>query len=75
MPEDKLCGMVQSMYGLIDQHKIIDWHRNIEVERRVRMELEDYAFDIVRAQFGIPLSVDEIDNIISLLWNLAVENK
>ena len=44
------------MYGLIDRH------RNIEVERRVRMELEDYLFDVVKEEYD-------------LVWNLAVENR
>ena len=72
---DKLCKMVKAMHDLIGQHKIIDWHRNIEVERRVRIELEDYLFDIAKAQFGIPLDTEEIDNLVSSFWNLAVENK
>ncbi len=75
VPDYQLCAMVKTMYGLIDEHKIIDWHRSIEVERRVRMELEDYLFDVAKTEFGIPLAANEIDNVVSLVWNLAVENR
>jgi len=75
VPPDRLCEMVQAVYDLIDQHKIVDWHRNIEVERRVRMDIEDYLFDVVRDQLDVALSADEIDSVITLVWNLAVENR
>ena len=75
VPPDRLCEMVKAMYELIDRQKIVDWHRNIEVERQVRMELEDYLFDVAKEEYGVPLATDEIDNVITLVWNLAVENR
>ena len=73
--DERLCEMVKAMCEQVNQHKIIDWHRNIEVERRVRIELEDYLFDVVKAEHGVPLDAQEIDEIISLVWELAVENR
>ncbi|MFP4446721.1 MAG: hypothetical protein ACLFPD_10805, partial [Desulfosudaceae bacterium] len=75
VPEEQLCEMVKTIYNLIDQHKIVDWHRNIEVERKVRMDLEDYLFDGVKTEMEIPLAANEIDRVVSLVWNLAVENR
>lgn len=75
VPEEQLCEMVKNIYDLIDQHKIVDWHRNIEVERKVRMDLEDYLFDGVKTGMGIPLAANEIDRVVLLVWNLAVENR
>jgi hypothetical protein len=67
--------MVKAMVDLIDRQKIVDWHRNIEVERQVRTELEDYLFDVAKNEYGVPLATNEIDNIVTLVWNLAVENR
>ena len=75
VPSQQLCEMARAMVELIDQRKIVDWHRNIEVERQVRMALEDYLFDVVKEQNGIPLTMDEMDAIITLVWELAVENR
>ncbi len=75
VPADQLCEMVKAIYELIDRHKIVDWHRNIEVERQVRIELEDYLFDVAKAKYGVPAATDEIDAVITLVWNLAVENR
>ena len=75
VPSQQLCEMARAMVERIDQRKIVDWHRNIEVERQVRMALEDYLFDVVKEQNGIPLTMDEMDAIITLVWELAVENR
>ncbi|MFH1946104.1 MAG: hypothetical protein ABIK95_10830, partial [Acidobacteriota bacterium] len=75
VPSDLLCDMVKAMFDLIEKRKIVDWDRNIEVERRVRMEIEDYLFDVVKDEYGIPLETDEIEAVVTLVWNLAVENK
>ncbi len=70
-----LSTVVVALYNLIDEHKIVDWDRNIEVERMVRMEMGDYLFDVVKGEFGIPLTVEEIDTVITQMWELAVENR
>jgi len=72
---EQLSLMSEKVYDLINQHKIIDWESNIEVERRVRIELEDYLFDVVNGKFGAELKPDEIDAVISMVWKLAVQNK
>ncbi len=72
---DQLCEIVKAMVDLIDRHKIVDWHRNIEVERQVRTELEDYLFDVAKVEYSLPLSTSEIDNVVTVVWNLAVENR
>mgnify|MGYP006301341565 FL=1 len=75
LAEDKLSEIVKAVHKLIEDNKIIDWHRNIEVERKVRMEIEDYLFDTVKEEFGIPLTVEEIEKVVADAWNLAVENR
>ena len=72
---EQLCEISRSLFDFVDRSKIVDWDRNIEVERRVRMEMEDYLFDVVKGDFAIPLSVEELDEIITQVWNLAVENR
>ncbi len=72
---EQVSAVVENVYSLINKHKIVDWDTNIEVERRVRMEIEDYFFDTVKNKFGVPLSLAEIDSMLSLIWDLAVQNK
>jgi len=72
---EQLCSVVETIYQLIEQHKIVDWDSDIEVERRVRGEVEDYLFDTVKNKYGASLTLDEIDAILSMIWDLAVQNK
>jgi type I restriction enzyme R subunit len=71
----QLCEIVETIYRLIDKHKIVDWDTDVEVERRVRMEIEDYLFDTVKTTYGAPLTMEEIDALLSMIWDLAVQNK
>ncbi|MBN2686247.1 MAG: type I restriction endonuclease subunit R [Pontiellaceae bacterium] len=75
LADGQLTAITEAMVGVLDSHKIIDWHKNVEVQRRVRIELEDYLFDVVQDGFGVLMTIDEVDKLISLIWDLAVENK
>lgn len=72
---EQLCTIVETIYLFIENNKIVDWDTNVEVERRVRMEIEDYLFDTVKTVYGAPLTLDEIDALLSMIWDLAVKNK
>ncbi|MCK5035296.1 MAG: hypothetical protein KAS73_05330, partial [Candidatus Sabulitectum sp.] len=75
VPSDKLCLIVTSLCDIIEINKIVDWDSNIEVKRRVSLEMEDYLFDVVKDEYNIALGIEEIDSIISRFWDLSVENR
>jgi type I restriction enzyme R subunit len=75
LSDEQLAAMTKAMAGIVEKHKIVDWHQNVEVERRIRMELEDYIFDVVREEYAASLTIDEVDELISMIWTLAVENR
>ena len=74
VPSEVQCSIVTAMYSVIDTNRIVDWERNIEVERKVRSQLEDYLFDVVKNEFEIPLDIKTIDALVTRFWELAVEN-
>lgn len=73
--EAALCQIVTDLVGIVDRHKIVDWHKNVEVCRKVSLDLEDYLFDEVKGGRGIDLPVVKVERIIELVWQLAVENR
>ena len=75
IPDALLCELSVAMVDLVEAQKIVDWHRNVDVERRVRADLEDFLFDVAKGEHGIPLTVSEIDGMITMTWNLAKENR
>lgn len=75
LTENQLCTTAQALIEIIEDSKIVDWHKNVEVKRRVRIELEDYLFDAVDEQFGITLPAAEVDRIVAMIWDLAIQNR
>lgn len=72
---ESLCRIVRDISALIEREKIVDWDTNVEVRRSIRMHVEDYLFDTVKREMGIPLSLEEMDTMLDMIWDLAVENK
>lgn len=75
LTETQLCEAAQTMVKIVDAHKIVDWHKNVEVKRRISNELEDYIFDVLKDDYEADLPIETVDRVITLIWNLAVENK
>ena len=73
--DDSLSVITTELHKMINDKKIVDWYSNIEVEREVRNDLEDYLFDVVRDEYNIPFKVEDIDRIVSDAWNLEIKNK
>ena len=72
--QEQILQIVQHIGSVIQKEKIVDWKTSIEVKRAVRDQLEDFLFDVVKKEMGIPLSIEFIENFINNIWNLATKN-
>ena len=54
----------------IDQHRIVRWVDNIDVQNRMKMAIEDYLFEVQEAQ-NIQLDFDTIDDILDRVIEIA----
>lgn len=72
--QEQILQIVQHIGAVIQKEKIVDWKTSIEVKRAVRDQLEDFLFDVVKKEMGIPLSIEFIENFINNIWNLATKN-
>lgn len=59
---------------IIQEERIVDWKKNIEVQRTVTDRLEDFFFDTVRTDMGLNISIEFIESFIKSTWNLATKN-
>jgi len=75
LSDEQLSTIAKTMVDTVKSHKIVDWDKNVEVKRRVRAELEDYLFDVVQDQYGADLKADDVDRVVALIWDLAVQNR
>jgi type I restriction enzyme R subunit len=55
---------------MIEEHKIRDWTGNIDIQNRMKDDLEDYLFRI-KGRYNVAFSGDEIDMLLDQLIHTA----
>ena len=55
---------------IVQEHKIVNWVNNIDVQNRMKGAIEDYLFDLKEA-CGFNLSFEDIDRILDLCLDIA----
>ncbi len=54
----------------IEAHKVTDWTTNLDVQKRIRQQLDELMFQLER-QHGTSLNVDELDMLIESVLEVA----
>ncbi|MFB2772593.1 type I restriction endonuclease subunit R [Pelatocladus sp. BLCC-F211] len=60
-----------AIYNIIDNHVIVDWINNENIQRNMMNDIDDYLYDVLRDQHGIHFDQDEMDKIIQESLQLA----
>jgi type I restriction enzyme, R subunit len=55
---------------IIQQHRIVNWTRNADVQNRMLIALEEYLFELKEAH-SIELSFEDIDRILDMVLEIA----
>ena len=58
---------------IVEKLTIRDWKRNLDVQRNMENEIEDYLIDH-RSTLGMELTFDEIDEILIKCLKIAKHN-
>lgn len=67
---DRLARAGMDIERIIEGLKIVDWKRNLDVEKQMRNEIEDYLIALSE-EIGIELTFDEIDVILDKSIKIA----
>ena len=59
--------------AIVDQLTIRDWKKNLDIQRQMENEIEDYLIEH-RKHLGIEITFDEIDEILSKCLKVAKHN-
>ena len=62
------------IFKILKKEAIVDWHKNIDVKRRMMNTIDDYLYDVVKKEKGIDLSDEEMKVIIASVLTLAENN-
>jgi type I restriction enzyme R subunit len=60
-----------SIWAIVERNKVVGFWDNLDAQRRTMNEMDDFLYDEIRGQRGIPLSTDEMDEIIDRSMQLA----
>ena len=60
---NKLAGMSIKISQIIEKHRIVDWFKNMDIQNRIKNEIEDYIYE-QKENIGISIDFDSIDRIM-----------
>jgi type I restriction enzyme R subunit len=60
-----------SIWSIVERNKVVGFWDNLDAQRRAMNEMDDFLYDEIRGQRGIPLSTEEMDEIIDRSMQLA----
>lgn len=55
---------------IVQEHTIVNWTRNADIQNRMKGAIEDYLFELQEA-YSFQLSFDDIDHILDLCLDIA----
>ena len=69
-PDENVVDLVLNIDQIIDKNRIVNWTENIDIQNRMRIEIEDSLF-VWKDQIGFELSFEEIDRILDQCIDVA----
>ena len=71
--KDEIAEITLHIYDVIAQNKKVDFHKKIDIKKKVLDILQDYFIDELNLTDN--LSYDEINQLAENMWNIAVANR
>lgn len=72
--QEEFVTIILDIYALIKKEAIVDWHKNIDVKRRIKNVVDDYLYDVVKKERGIKISDNSMQKVMNNVINLAEHN-
>jgi len=72
--ENIVVDIILDIFNILKAETIVDWHKNNEVKRVIINKLDDYLYDIVKTEKGVTLSGEDIQNLLTIIIDLACNN-
>jgi len=71
--EEYVC-IVVDIFDIVRKEAIIDWHKNLDVKRKIKNRIDDYLYDVIKVERQVELSSNDINEIIETTLTLAENN-
>jgi len=60
-----------SIWAIVERNRVVGFWDNLDAQRRTMNEMDDFLYDQIRGERGIPLTTEEMDEIINRAMQLA----
>jgi type I restriction enzyme R subunit len=60
-----------SIWAIVERNRVVGFWDNLDAQRRAMNEMDDFLYDQIRGERGIPLTIEEMDEIINRSMQLA----
>lgn len=60
-----------SIWAIVERNRVVGFWDNLDAQRRTMNDMDDYLYDKIRSERGIPLTTEEMDEIIDRSMQLA----
>jgi len=60
-----------SIWAIVERNRVVGFWDNLDAQRRAMNEMDDFLYDQIRNEQGIPLTTEEMDEIINRSMQLA----
>ncbi len=74
LEEELYVETVLEIFEIIKAEAIVDWHKNLDVKRKMRNSIDDYLYDVLRGEKGVAIDNDRCVAIIDVIMQLAENN-
>ncbi|PIR78632.1 MAG: hypothetical protein COU28_00570 [Candidatus Magasanikbacteria bacterium CG10_big_fil_rev_8_21_14_0_10_36_16] len=74
LAEKDLLRVVLGIRNIIGKEAIIDWQKNPEIQRIIKNKIDDFVYDVVRGEWAIELSHEDMKKIVDDSLDLARKN-
>ncbi len=61
----------KSIWAVVERNRVVGFWDNLDAQRRAINDMDDYLYDVIRGERGIPMTTDEMDEIIGRIMQLA----
>ena len=58
-------------FEIVDRHRAVNWTEDLDRQRAVQNDLDDYLYDQVRGEAGIELDTAAMDGLIAQVIQIA----
>ncbi|MDD3761185.1 MAG: type I restriction endonuclease subunit R [Acidithiobacillus sp.] len=60
-----------SIWSIVERNRVVGFWDNLDAQRRTMNDIDDYLYDVIKGENDIPLSTEEMDEIIDRTMQLA----